>query len=94
MSTNGPSSTTKKPGPLRRFLALLGPGLVAGAADDDPSGIATYSVVGAQYGTRFLYTSLLTWPLMAIGYTANQYQRGTAALSRIGISHTWSNIWK
>jgi NRAMP (natural resistance-associated macrophage protein)-like metal ion transporter len=50
---------------LRRFLAALGPGIVAGAADDDPSGIATYSIAGAQFGTSLLWTALLTWPLMA-----------------------------
>src|ERR1700694_225190 len=43
----------------------LGPGLISGAADDDPSGIATYSIAGAQLGTAFLWTALLTWPLMA-----------------------------
>jgi Mn2+/Fe2+ NRAMP family transporter len=51
--------------PLRRFFSLLGPGLVAGAADDDPSGIATYSIVGAKAGTSMLWTAVLTWPLMA-----------------------------
>jgi NRAMP (natural resistance-associated macrophage protein)-like metal ion transporter len=50
---------------IRRYLAALGPGLVTGAADDDPSGIATYSIAGAQFGTVFLWTALLTWPLMA-----------------------------
>ena len=39
--------------------------MITGAADDDPSGIATYSVAGAQFGTRLLWTALLTWPLMA-----------------------------
>ncbi|HEX9309939.1 MAG TPA: divalent metal cation transporter [Gemmatimonadaceae bacterium] len=43
----------------------MGPGLVSGAADDDPSGIATYSIAGAQLGTSILWTSLATWPLMA-----------------------------
>src|ERR1041384_1431998 len=43
----------------------LGPGLITGAADDDPSGIATYSIAGAQFGTGLLWTALLTWPLMA-----------------------------
>jgi NRAMP (natural resistance-associated macrophage protein)-like metal ion transporter len=43
----------------------LGPGVITGAADDDPSGIATYSVAGAQLGTKLLWTALLTWPLMA-----------------------------
>ncbi len=47
------------------LLKSLGPGVITGAADDDPSGIATYSVAGAQLGTRLLWTSLLTWPLMA-----------------------------
>src|SRR4051812_49259076 len=43
----------------------MGPGVITGAADDDPSGIATYSIAGAQFGTKFLWTALLTWPLMA-----------------------------
>ena len=55
----------KKPGLLRRFLSVLGPGLVSGAADDDPSGIATYSIAGARLGTAMLWTAWLTWPLMA-----------------------------
>jgi Mn2+/Fe2+ NRAMP family transporter len=50
---------------LRRFLAQLGPGLVTGAADDDPSGVVTYSIAGARYGTALLWTALITWPLMA-----------------------------
>jgi NRAMP (natural resistance-associated macrophage protein)-like metal ion transporter len=47
-----------------RLLKILGPGLVTGAADDDPSGIATYSQAGAQYGFFTLWTLLLTLPLM------------------------------
>ena len=43
---------------------LLGPGLVTGAADDDPSGIATYSQAGAQFGNGLLWTVILTWPFM------------------------------
>src|SRR5512132_3065946 len=50
--------------PARAFLSALGPGIVSGAADDDPSGITTYSVAGAQFGTALLWTALLTWPLM------------------------------
>jgi NRAMP (natural resistance-associated macrophage protein)-like metal ion transporter len=46
-------------------LRSLGPGIITGAADDDPSGIATYSIAGAQLGTKLLWTALLTWPLMA-----------------------------
>src|SRR5262245_11399220 len=49
----------------KRIWNSLGPGLIAGAADDDPSGIATYTVAGAQFGTSLLWTALLTWPLMA-----------------------------
>jgi NRAMP (natural resistance-associated macrophage protein)-like metal ion transporter len=50
---------------MRLLLKSLGPGVVTGAADDDPSGIATLSVAGAQLGTKLLWTALLTWPLMA-----------------------------
>jgi NRAMP (natural resistance-associated macrophage protein)-like metal ion transporter len=50
---------------MRFLLKALGPGVITGAADDDPSGIATYSVAGAQLGTKLLWTALLTWPLMA-----------------------------
>lgn len=52
---------------LRRvaLLGQLGPGLVTGAADDDPSGIATYSQAGAQFGFGLLWTMLLTYPLMS-----------------------------
>src|ERR1700730_12222122 len=50
---------------IRLLLRSVGPGVITGAADDDPSGIATYSVAGAQLGTKLLWTALLTWPLMA-----------------------------
>ena len=50
---------------LFRGLGNLGPGIVTGASDDDPSGIATYSQVGAQFGFAMLWTMLLTYPLMA-----------------------------
>ena len=49
---------------LQRFLERLGPGLITGAADDDPSGIATYSQAGAQFGLGMLWSVLLTTPLM------------------------------
>ena len=52
-------------GRFRRFFAALGPGLITGAADDDPSSIGTYSVVGAQFGTSVLWTAFITWPLIA-----------------------------
>ena len=60
-----PSAATKESEskkPVRRFLRKLGPGLITGAADDDPSGIATYSVAGPQHGTALLWTALITWP--------------------------------
>src|SRR5205807_1978935 len=46
-------------------LARVGPGLITGVADDDPSGIATYSQAGAQFGLDMLWTMPLTFPLMA-----------------------------
>src|SRR6202030_3220619 len=49
----------------RRYLSALGPGLVTGASDDDPSGIATYAQAGSSFGFALLWTSLLTFPLMA-----------------------------
>jgi NRAMP (natural resistance-associated macrophage protein)-like metal ion transporter len=55
----------RRPNVVRRFFSALGPGVIAGAADDDPSGIATYSIVGAQLGTSLLWTAFITWPLMA-----------------------------
>src|SRR5215469_16487860 len=58
-----PSSTV---GPSKpRLLAFLGPGLITGASDDDPSGIATYSQAGAQFGFAITWTLLFTYPLMA-----------------------------
>ncbi|HWZ21375.1 MAG TPA: divalent metal cation transporter, partial [Cytophagaceae bacterium] len=49
----------------KRVLSILGPGLVTGASDDDPSGIATYSQAGAQFGFATLWMALFTFPLMA-----------------------------
>lgn len=65
---------------LQRRLRQLGPGLITGAADDDPSGIATYSQAGAQFGFSMLWTMVFTLPLMAaiqivsarIGYVTRQ----------------------
>ena len=52
--------------PLRKFFSVLGPGLITGAADDDPSGISTYSVAGASTGFSMLWLALLTTPMMAV----------------------------
>src|SRR4030095_1597955 len=54
-----------KPSKIKRLLKTLGPGLITGASDDDPSGIATYSQAGAQFGLGTLWTALITFPLMA-----------------------------
>jgi NRAMP (natural resistance-associated macrophage protein)-like metal ion transporter len=56
----------REPTPIKRFLKVLGPGLITGAADDDPSGIATYSIAGASLGFATLWTALVTLPLMAV----------------------------
>jgi len=50
---------------VKRFFAELGPGLITGAADDDPSGISTYSVAGAAFGYAQLWLAVFTFPLMA-----------------------------
>lgn len=50
---------------IKRALKILGPGLITGASDDDPSGIATYSQAGAKFGFSTLWMSLITFPLMA-----------------------------
>src|SRR2546421_2276021 len=50
---------------IREFFANLGPGLIPGAADDDPSGISTYSVAGATFGYAGLWTALFSFPLMS-----------------------------
>src|SRR5712675_1293701 len=55
----------KEEGKLKKFLKILGPGLITGASDDDPSGIATYSQVGAGYGLGLLWMAPFTFPLMA-----------------------------
>lgn len=62
-----PRTETLLRGPdlIQRFFRGLGPGLITGAADDDPSGISTYSVAGAAYGYAGLWTALFSFPLMA-----------------------------
>jgi NRAMP (natural resistance-associated macrophage protein)-like metal ion transporter len=50
--------------PVKRFLKILGPGLITGASDDDPSGIGTYALAGASLGFSTLWTALVTFPMM------------------------------
>src|SRR5438552_3764742 len=51
--------------PIKKAALILGPGFITGAADDDPSGIGTYSVAGASLGLATLWTALITFPFMA-----------------------------
>src|ERR1700687_4421357 len=59
------AAMTLEKNPVKRFFKVLGPGLITGASDDDPSGIGTYAVAGASLGFTTLWTALFTWPLMA-----------------------------
>src|ERR1700740_2254751 len=52
--------------PFKRFLKILGPGLITGASDDDPSGIGTYATAGASLGFATLWTAVLTFSMMAV----------------------------
>ena len=78
-------SSAKKTNKFIRFWKSLGPGLITGASDDDPSGIATYSQAGAAFGLTTLWTALITFPLMAaiqemcarIGITTGRGLTGT-----------------
>lgn len=54
------------PNPLNRFWRKLGPGLITGASDDDPSGIATYSQAGARFGLSTLWAAVISYPLMYV----------------------------
>src|SRR5262245_44684026 len=56
---------SKKAVALKKFFGSLGPGLITGASDDDPSGIATYSQAGAQFGLQTLWTAVFSFPLMS-----------------------------
>ena len=53
-------------GRLRSFVQRLGPGLITGAADDDPSGIGTHSQIGAEFGYGLAWTFVLSFPLMVV----------------------------
>lgn len=59
------AAISREPNPLKRFVKVLGPGLITGASDDDPSGIGTYAIAGASLGYATLWTALITFPLQA-----------------------------
>jgi NRAMP (natural resistance-associated macrophage protein)-like metal ion transporter len=59
------SKLERERNPLKRFLMVMGPGLVTGASDDDPSGIGTYTTAGASLGLATLWTAIVTLPMMA-----------------------------
>src|SRR5213083_2505877 len=63
------AAMSRERNPLKRFFKILGPGLITGASDDDPSGIGTYAMAGASLGFSTLWTALATFPMM----TAIQY---------------------
>lgn len=63
--SSGPDHTRRKKFSLARIWRKLGPGLITGSSDDDPSGIATYSQAGASFGLATLWTAWITFPLMA-----------------------------
>lgn len=97
MSTpfEGPLSAPAPEHPARRptsgsVLKKLGPGLITGAADDDPSGIATYSQAGAQFGFNMLWTMLLSYPLMsAIQLVSARIGRVTGAGLAVNMGAIW-----
>jgi NRAMP (natural resistance-associated macrophage protein)-like metal ion transporter len=60
------AAVDQKLNPFQRFLKVLGPGLITGASDDDPSGIGTYTSAGASLGFATLWTAIVTLPLMAV----------------------------
>ena len=82
---NNKKTKTKKAEKIKKILKTFGPGIVTGASDDDPSGIATYSQAGAQFGFATLWTAWITFPLMAaiqemcarIGLVTSQGLTGT-----------------
>lgn len=82
LSYIGPMKITSK---LKHYWKIIGPGLITGASDDDPSGIATYSQAGAAFGLQTLWTAILAFPLMAaiqqmcarIGLVTSQGLTGT-----------------
>ena len=74
---------------LQRLWRGLGPGLVTGAADDDPSGIATHSQIGAQFGYALSWTFVLSFPLMVV---IQEVAAQIGCVTGRGLGRAWSNI--
>lgn len=74
---------------ILRFWKQLGPGLITGSSDDDPSGIATYSQAGAAFGLSTLWTALLTFPLMA---AIQEMSARIGLITSQGLTGTLKNI--
>src|ERR1700710_854594 len=74
-SESGPSAVVEPTKP--RLLSVLGPGLITGPSDDDPSGIATYSQAGAQFGYALTWTTLFKYPLTAVQIVSARMGRTT-----------------
>ena len=90
MSERAATEPTSLPDDLKqperpKLLQIMGPGLITGASDDDPSGIATYSQAGAQFGYNLSWVLVLTWPLMcAIQEISARIGRVTGVSVRYG----------
>ncbi|HTR86345.1 MAG TPA: divalent metal cation transporter [Reyranella sp.] len=86
-------SVAESSGQLNQLFKRLGPGVVTGAADDDPSGIATYSQAGAATGFSLLWTVVLTWPMMvAVQSVSARIGRVTGhglAANMLGVFPRW-----
>src|SRR5690349_9618972 len=85
-----PVLPAEKNSPQQPWWQRIGPGLITGAADDDPSGIATYSQGGAQLGYSIAWTVLLTYPLMVA------IQLASARIGRVtgkGLTESFFRIW-
>lgn len=73
---------------IKKFFKALGPGLITGASDDDPSGIATYSQAGAKFGLTTLWTALITFPLMA---AIQEMCARIGIMTQVGLTTTLKN---
>lgn len=84
------SSTKGSSAKIKKFFKALGPGLITGASDDDPSGIATYSQAGAKFGLATLWTALITFPLMA---AIQEMCARIGIMTSVGLTTTLKNYY-